>query len=78
MPDLILWSAEKGTAKFSEVKSESDRLSEVQISWLNFFRENDIQAEVCYINRQTQAEEEGQDPAQLIDVFTKDKNWISP
>ena len=29
MPDLILWSEEKGIAKFSEVKSESDRLSEV-------------------------------------------------
>ena len=29
MPDLVLWSAEKQQAKFSEVKSESDRLSEV-------------------------------------------------
>ena len=29
MPDLILWSPEKNMAKFSEVKSESDRLSEV-------------------------------------------------
>ena len=50
MPDLILWK-EGGGAKFSEVKSESDRLSEVQIAWLNFFNENGIEAEVCYINR---------------------------
>ena len=51
MPDLILWHEELGRAKFSEVKSESDRLSEVQIAWLNFFNENGIEAEVCYINR---------------------------
>lgn len=37
MPDLILWSTQLGIVKFSEVKSESDRLSEVQIAWLNFF-----------------------------------------
>ena len=64
MPDLILWSQNTNTkdsklksqlsdkiAKFSEVKSESDRLSEVQIAWLNFFTENNISAEVCLINR---------------------------
>ena len=51
MPDLILWNREKGVAKFSEVKSEGDRLSEVQVAWLNFFTQNGIGAEVCYINR---------------------------
>ena len=51
MPDLILWCTKNKTAKFSEVKSESDRLSEVQIAWLNHFHENGIGAEVCYINR---------------------------
>lgn len=29
MPDLILWDAKTQRVKFSEVKSENDRLSEV-------------------------------------------------
>ena len=29
MPDLILWDSQTGRVKFSEVKSETDRLSEV-------------------------------------------------
>jgi hypothetical protein len=66
MPDLILWSQTNDSgqkiAKFSEVKSESDRLSEVQIAWLNFFTENNIGAELCLINRV----EEG---ANIIEVF---------
>ena len=65
MPDLIVWSDLK--AKFSEVKSESDRLSEVQIAWLDYFNRNGIEAEVCYVNRL----EENQRP---IEVFTKDLN----
>ena len=58
MPDLILWSEEQEKAKFSEVKSESDRLSEVQIAWLNFFNNNGIEAEVCYINRQITSDDD--------------------
>lgn len=64
MPDLILWNKDK--VMFSEVKSENDRLSDVQISWLNFFTENGIDAEVCYINR-----DESEDP---IKIFTADFN----
>lgn len=51
MPDLILWCKDTGRVKFSEVKSENDKLSDVQIAWLNFFKANDINAEACYINR---------------------------
>ena len=69
MPDLILWNNSLGTAKFSEVKSENDRLSEVQAAWLNFFNENGIKAEVCYINRQIEVEEQD---CKIIDIFTKE------
>mgnify|MGYP003695044067 CR=1 FL=1 len=57
MPDLILWDKESGRVKFSEVKSETDVLSEVQVAWLNFFTENDIDCEVCYINRPNDEQE---------------------
>lgn len=70
MPDLIVWSDEK--AKFSEVKSESDRLSEVQIAWLEFFNKNGIEAEVCYINRSEESEDGQQ--AKPIEVFTAEMN----
>ena len=72
MPDLILWSSSQDTAKFSEVKSENDRLSEVQVAWLNFFNLNGIKAEVCYINRQF--EDEAVQDCKIIDVFTKEIN----
>jgi len=36
MPDLILWNPKTNTVKFSEVKSENDRLSEVQKAWLAY------------------------------------------
>ena len=64
MPDLILWN--KDRVLFSEVKSENDRLSDVQIAWLNFFTVNGIEAEACYINR-----DECVDP---IKIFTADLN----
>ena len=70
MPDLIVWSDEK--AKFSEVKSGSDRLSEVQIAWLEFFNKNGIEAEVCYINRSEESEDGQQ--AKPIEVFTAEMN----
>jgi hypothetical protein len=38
MPDLILWCKASNRVKFSEVKSENDRLSDVQIAWLHFFK----------------------------------------
>jgi len=52
MPDLILWNEE--TVKFSEVKSETDRLSEVQKAWLAFLSQNEVEVEVCYVNRDQQ------------------------
>ena len=72
MPDLILWNSSMEAAKFSEVKSENDRLSEVQVAWLNFFNENGIEAEVCYINRQF--EDETVTDCKIIDIFTKETN----
>ena len=64
MPDLILWNKDK--VMFSEVKSENDRLSDVQISWLNFFKSANIEAEACYINR-----DECEKP---IKIFTSEIN----
>ena len=49
MPDLILWNA--STVKFSEVKSETDRLSEVQKAWIAFLSQHEIYVDVCYVNR---------------------------
>lgn len=50
MPDLVLWNKEQGVIKFSEVKSENDRLSEVQKSWLSYLSNNQIHCEVCLVN----------------------------
>jgi hypothetical protein len=36
MADLILWDSATGRVKFSEVKSENDRLSEVQRAWIAY------------------------------------------
>ena len=63
MPDLILWNNSK--VKFSEVKSETDRLSETQKAWLTYFSENGINCEVCLVNWQVP---EGADE-EIIDVF---------
>jgi hypothetical protein len=40
MPDLILWDAKTQRVKFSEVKSENDRLSEVQRAWIAFLSQS--------------------------------------
>jgi hypothetical protein len=63
MPDLILWNAK--TVKFSEVKSETDRLSAVQQAWLTYFSENEINCEVCLVNWKVPDNEN----AEIIDVF---------
>jgi Fanconi-associated nuclease 1 len=57
MPDLILWDSKTGRVKFSEVKSETDRLSEVQKAWIAFFSQNGIDVEVCYVNRDKEDDE---------------------
>ena len=75
MPDLILWCKETNRVKFSEVKSENDRLSDVQIAWLNFFTENGIKAEACYINRDaSEVEQPGADASVAKQIFTKELN----
>ncbi|CAI2371364.1 unnamed protein product [Moneuplotes crassus] len=51
MPDLLLWNPEEKKIKFSEVKSEFDKLSEVQKGWLEYLSQCGIHAEACYINR---------------------------
>jgi hypothetical protein len=40
MPDLILWDTKTQRVKFSEVKSENDRLSEVQRAWIAFLSQS--------------------------------------
>ena len=40
MPDLILWDQNTNRVKFSEVKSENDRLSEVQKARLAYMSQN--------------------------------------
>ena len=50
MPDLILWDEDTDRIKFSEVKSENDRLSEVQKSWLAYMSNSGIHCEVCFVN----------------------------
>ncbi len=51
MPDLILWESQTGRVKFSEVKSENDRLSEVQRAWIAYLSNCGVEIEVCYVNR---------------------------
>ena len=50
MPDLIVWNPKSRIIKFSEVKSENDRLSEVQKAWLAYMSNNGIFCEVCLVN----------------------------
>eukprot|EP00347_Sterkiella_histriomuscorum_P004973 403358381 len=87
MPDLILWDAKTGRVKFSEVKSETDRLSEVQRAWIAFFSQNEIDVEVCYVNRlphqretrdreheEENKENDEEDEVEIYDVFTEELN----
>lgn len=67
MPDLILWDPSTGRVKFSEVKSENDRLSEVQRAWIAYLSQSQIEVEVCLVNRVVSGEE-------AIDVFTEQIN----
>ena len=48
-PDLILWSTETNECRFVEVKGPGDKLSDKQIIWLDFFMQNKISCEVCYV-----------------------------
>jgi fanconi-associated nuclease 1 len=51
-PDLILWSTKENKCKFVEVKGPGDRLSYKQMIWLDFFIQNAIECEVCYVKGQ--------------------------
>ena len=52
-PDLVVWSTKSNTVKFVEVKGPGDRLSFKQIVWLDFFIQNSIECEVCYVKGQS-------------------------
>ncbi|EPX74311.1 VRR-NUC nuclease associated domain-containing protein [Schizosaccharomyces octosporus yFS286] len=49
MPDLCLWNAEKKTFLLSEVKSDSDRLSEPQKFWIDLLLSASLPVEVCHV-----------------------------
>jgi hypothetical protein len=51
-PDLIIWSNKTNKCKFVEVKGPGDRLSFKQMVWLDFFIQNSIDCEVCYVKGQ--------------------------
>ena len=57
MPDLILWDTDTDRVKFCEVKSENDRLSEVQKAWLAHMSSSQIHCEVCFINSKARPED---------------------
>ncbi|KAF3906227.1 hypothetical protein ABW20_dc0101794 [Dactylellina cionopaga] len=47
MPDLFLWDYGKRKAKFAEVKSENDRLSDTQRIWIDVLTGAGIETELC-------------------------------
>lgn len=49
MPDLLLWNAERGVAKLSEVKSTNDVLSDKQRVWINELERAGVDVEVCRV-----------------------------
>lgn len=49
LPDLFLWNIDTGEAKFVEVKSETDRLSDMQKAWIAHLTQGGIKVEVCYV-----------------------------
>lgn len=49
MPDLLLWNAERGVAKLSEVKSTNDVLSDKQRIWINELEKAGVDVEVCLV-----------------------------
>jgi Fanconi-associated nuclease 1 len=49
MLDLLLWNAERGVAKLSEVKSTNDVLSDKQRVWINELERAGVDVEVCRV-----------------------------
>jgi fanconi-associated nuclease 1 len=48
MPDLFLWHPEQKEVKFSEVKSENDRLSDTQRLWIDVLTSAGLKVELCH------------------------------
>ncbi|KAF3162650.1 hypothetical protein TWF225_006735 [Orbilia oligospora] len=48
MPDLFLWDYDKKKAKFAEVKSENDRLSDTQRVWIDVLTGAGVETELCH------------------------------
>jgi fanconi-associated nuclease 1 len=48
MPDLFLWHPEQMQIKFSEVKSENDRLSDTQRLWIDVLTSAGVKVELCH------------------------------
>jgi fanconi-associated nuclease 1 len=48
LPDLFLWHPEQKAVKFSEVKSENDRLSDTQRLWIDVLTGAGIKVELCH------------------------------
>ncbi|KAK6358549.1 hypothetical protein TWF730_007878 [Orbilia blumenaviensis] len=48
MPDLFLWDYGKKKAKFAEVKSENDRLSDTQRVWIDVLTGAGVETELCH------------------------------
>ncbi|KAL3986138.1 VRR-NUC domain family protein [Acanthocheilonema viteae] len=49
-PDLTIWNDEKKLLAVVEVKGPGDKLSTKQRLWLNFFKNHNITAHVCYVS----------------------------
>ncbi|OBT55940.1 hypothetical protein VE04_03827 [Pseudogymnoascus sp. 24MN13] len=47
VPDLFLWNPETSQVMFSEVKSESDRLSDTQRLWIHVLMSSGVKVELC-------------------------------
>ncbi|KAJ5149083.1 hypothetical protein N7448_000661 [Penicillium atrosanguineum] len=47
IPDLFLWNPDEQVVRFSEVKSENDRLSDTQRLWIHILMAAGVQVELC-------------------------------
>ena len=52
LPDLIQFFPEQSAYRLIEVKGPGDRIQDNQQTWLNFFAQQGIPAEVCYVSWQ--------------------------
>src|SRR5690606_793195 len=52
LPDLIQFFPEQNSYRLIEVKGPGDRIQDNQQTWLNFFAQHNIPAEVCYVSWQ--------------------------